>query len=84
MPKKKYVERWTLRLIADKVVELGYVDSLSHMTVKHMLKYQLKPYQKKCWGIPPEQNASFVAAMEDVLRVHGVIKRMAFCRRMRV
>ena len=31
-------ERWTLRLIADKVVELGYVDSLSHMTVKRTLK----------------------------------------------
>ncbi len=31
-------ERWTLRLIADKCVELGYVDSLSHMTVKRTLK----------------------------------------------
>lgn len=31
-------ERWTLRLIADKCVELGYVDSISHMTVKRTLK----------------------------------------------
>jgi hypothetical protein len=31
-------ERWTLRLIADKCVELGHVDSLSHMTVKRTLK----------------------------------------------
>ncbi|MGF7144819.1 hypothetical protein HNQ56_003252 [Anaerotaenia torta] len=31
-------ERWTLRLIADKCVELGYIDSISHMTVKRTLK----------------------------------------------
>jgi len=36
-PPKGY-ERWTLRLIADKCVELGYVDSISHMTVKRTLK----------------------------------------------
>ncbi len=36
-PPKGY-ERWTLRLIADKCVELGYVDSLSHMTVNRTLK----------------------------------------------
>ena len=30
--------RWTLRLLADKVVELGYVDSLSHVAVHHTLK----------------------------------------------
>lgn len=31
-------ERWTLRLLADKCVELNYVDSLSHMTVSRVLK----------------------------------------------
>ena len=36
-PPKGY-ERWTLRLIADKCVELGYIDSISHMTVKRTLK----------------------------------------------
>jgi hypothetical protein len=30
--------RWTVRLIADKCVELGYVDSISHMTVSRTLK----------------------------------------------
>jgi hypothetical protein len=30
--------RWTLRLLADKMVELGYVDSISHVTVGEMLK----------------------------------------------
>ena len=29
---------WTLRLLADKCVELQYVDSLSHMTVMRILK----------------------------------------------
>jgi hypothetical protein len=31
-------DRWTLRLVADRCVELGYVESLSHMTVKRTLK----------------------------------------------
>ena len=30
--------RWTLRMLADKVVELGYVDKLSHVSVHHTLK----------------------------------------------
>ena len=29
---------WTLRLLADKVVELGYVDSMSYETVRRTLK----------------------------------------------
>lgn len=31
-------QRWTLRLLAEKCVELSYVDSLSHMTVARVLK----------------------------------------------
>ena len=30
--------RWTLRLLAEKVVELGYVDSISHVSVYNTLK----------------------------------------------
>lgn len=30
--------RWTVRLLADKCVELGFVDSISHMTVSRTLK----------------------------------------------
>lgn len=30
--------RWTLRLLADRMVGLGYVDSLSHETVRQTLK----------------------------------------------
>lgn len=30
--------RWSLRLLADKVVELQYIDSISHETVRRVLK----------------------------------------------
>jgi hypothetical protein len=30
--------RWSLRLLADKVVELGYIDSISHEAVRRILK----------------------------------------------
>lgn len=30
--------RWTLRLLADQMVELGYIDELSHETVRGTLK----------------------------------------------
>lgn len=30
--------RWTVRLLADKTVELGYIDSLSHESVRQALK----------------------------------------------
>lgn len=33
--------RWTLRLLADRMVELEYVDSLSHETVRQTLKKML-------------------------------------------
>lgn len=36
-PPKGFV-RWSLRLLADKVVELGYIDSISHETVRGILK----------------------------------------------
>ena len=30
--------RWSLRLLADKTVELGYIDSISHSTISSILK----------------------------------------------
>ena len=30
--------RWSLRLLADKVVELNYIDSISHEAVRQILK----------------------------------------------
>jgi transposase len=34
-------------------------------------KNQLKPWQVQSWCIPPKENASFVAKMEDVLEVYS-------------
>ncbi len=30
--------RWTLRLLANRMIELGYVDYISHVTVRKLLK----------------------------------------------
>ena len=30
--------KWTLRLLANKAVELGYIDSISHVTISNILK----------------------------------------------
>lgn len=63
--------RWSLRLLADKMVQLEYVESVSHETVRQVLnKNELKPWRKKEWCIPPEANADFVYRMEDVLDVY--------------
>jgi len=64
--------RWTLRLLADKAVELHYIDSLSlsYDTVDRILKKANLSLTSGNAGIPPEQNAAFVAAMEDVLEVY--------------
>jgi len=32
--------KWSLRLLADRVVELGYIDSVSHETIRRILKKQ--------------------------------------------
>jgi len=63
--------RWTLRLLADRLVVLQYIDSVSHETVRQVLDdNELKPWLKKEWCIPPEANAEFVYHMEDVLDVY--------------
>jgi len=38
--------------------------------MQYFKKNDLKPHLSKYWKIPPDQNASFVAAMEDVLEVY--------------
>jgi transposase len=43
--------RWTLRLLADKMVELGYVDAISHMTVQDALKKTKLSLGKKKNGV---------------------------------
>lgn len=64
--------RWTLRLLAEKAVELHIIDRISYVRVQQILKKtKYKPHLKKMWCIPPKQNAEFVAHMEDVLEVYS-------------
>jgi transposase len=37
-PAPKGHARWTLRLLADKVVELGFADAIAHETIRQVLK----------------------------------------------
>ena len=64
--------RWSLRLLADKAVELKIInDPLSYETVRQVLQANdLKPWLKKEWCIPPEQSGEFVCHMEDILEVY--------------
>ncbi|MEA3287207.1 MAG: IS630 family transposase [Candidatus Marinimicrobia bacterium] len=65
-------ERWTVRLLTEKIIELKIVPTVSPMTVCNTpKKNELKPHLSKYWKIPPDQNASFVAAMEDILEVYA-------------
>lgn len=62
--------RWSLRLLADKVVELDYIDSISHKSIRRILKKnELKPWQNKGCMISPEQNGN-LPNMEMVLNVY--------------
>ncbi len=54
-------ERWTLRLLADRMVELQVVNYISHVSVGNALK-KMNSSPKPC--------ARFVANMEDVLSVY--------------
>lgn len=65
----KGYDKWTLRLLADRSVKLRYIESISHTRVGNILKNEYRTHLKKCWCIPANHNAAFVAAMEDVLEV---------------
>lgn len=42
--------RWSLRMLADKAVELNYIDSISHERVRTVLKKRVKTVEKKRVG----------------------------------
>ncbi len=46
-------DRWTLRLLADKIVELGFAESFSHETVRRVLKKTLSSPGKNSSGASP-------------------------------
>lgn len=63
--------RWSLRLLADKMVQMDYANEVSYGTVRQVLaENELKPWLREEWCIPPDENASFVYHMEDVLDVY--------------
>jgi hypothetical protein len=65
--------RWTLRLLAEHCMEKQYVVSISYVTIGEMLNTNdVKPHLSKYWCIPKDNDADFVAHMEDVL---GIYKR---------
>ncbi len=69
---------WTLKLLADQLVECEIVGTISTETVRQALKKknELKPW---LWCIPPGQSAEFVCAMEDVRSTNGRTMGMRFC-----
>jgi len=42
--------KWSLRLLSDKMVELGYVDEISHESVRTVLKKRVKALEGKRMG----------------------------------
>jgi transposase len=63
--------RWTLNLLARRLVELTGHRELSRETVRRRLaENDLKPWRKKMWCIPAV-DAAFVARMEDVLDLYA-------------
>ena len=70
IPPKGFV-RWTLHLLADQLVELQIVESISIETIRQTLKKTPNVrHRSSYWVIPPDEVAAFVVAMEAVLEVY--------------
>lgn len=62
--------KWTLQLLADQLVLLTDVESVSADTIgRRLQENELKPWQKKMWCIP-HFDADYLANMEDVLDLY--------------
>jgi len=65
-------KRWTLQLLADRLVTLTHLESLSYETVRLVLKKNdLKPWLRQKWCIPTVIGAEFVWRMEDILDLYA-------------
>ena len=63
--------RWTLHMLCDELKRRRIVRSISHETVRKVLKKnKIKPWRHEMWCIPPQENAAFVCGMENVLQVY--------------
>jgi hypothetical protein len=62
--------RWTLRLLADKLVELEIADGISREAVRQTLKKRPEAMAAGAACLPEEPSGEFVYHMEDVLDVY--------------
>jgi hypothetical protein len=62
--------RWTLRLLASCVVELGHAEQVSYETARRTLKKRTQAVVKSLLMQSLQANAQFVWHMEDVLEVY--------------
>ena len=63
-------DHWTLRMLAGKAVELGYVDHIALETIRSLLKRTSSSRGSIASGASPTVGGEFVAAMEDVLDLY--------------
>jgi transposase len=64
--------KWTMQLLADRLVAVTEVGSISAETVRRRLsENRLKPWQRRMWCIP-DFDADYVANMEDVLELYAL------------
>ncbi len=62
--------RWTLTLLAKESAVI-LEDSLSRATVGRILqRNEIRPHLSAYWCIPPQEDAEFVAHMEDILDIY--------------
>ena len=70
-PAPKGYANWTLRLLAEHCMERKLILSISHTAIGDMLNTnEVKPHLSKYWCIPKENDAHFVANMEDVIGIY--------------
>jgi len=63
-------ERWSLRLLADRMVELGLIEEVSYATVRRVLKNPPSSRGRRSRCASPKASAEFVARMEDLLDLY--------------
>jgi transposase len=64
-------DRWTLELIKDHMVNQRVVDTVSHESIRMVLKeHDLKPWQQQSWCVP-RIDEKFIQRMEDILDVYA-------------
>ena len=85
-PAPKGYVRWTLSLLLEETMTVLLEEhqvTLSRATIGRALKRNaLRPHLNDYWCIPPEENAEFVACMEDILDLYQMPydpKRPLYC-----